>query len=132
MLQLPVQADPGSSVTDVDDEAESTRLQALRSLDVLDTAAEPLFDELTALAAQLCGTSMALISLVDSDRQWFKSRLGVELCQTSREDVLLRARVGQLRSCSSYGDTHADPRFARNELVTRGAPSCGSTPGRRW
>ena len=55
---------------------ESQRLEALRTLMVLDTPAEPLFDSLARMAAQVCGVPIALISLVDAERQWFKANVG--------------------------------------------------------
>ena len=58
---------------------ETNRLKALYDYDVLDTAAEKIFDDLTQLAAQICNTPITLISLVDPDRQWFKSNTGLGL-----------------------------------------------------
>ena len=63
---------------------ESARLQALRLYRVLDTAGERTFDELAELAAAICDTPISLISLVDGDRQWFKSRVGLEVRETPR------------------------------------------------
>ena len=64
--------------------AEQARLDALRRLDVLDSETEQAFDDLTALAASICGTPISVISLVDADRLWFKSRVGLELDETPR------------------------------------------------
>ena len=64
---------------------EEERLAELLSYDVLDTEAEQLFDDLTALASQICETPIALISLIDPDRQWFKSRVGLDVEETSRD-----------------------------------------------
>ncbi len=64
---------------------EDERLAELLSYDVLDTEAEQLFDDLTTLASQICDTPIALISLIDPDRQWFKSRVGLDAEETSRE-----------------------------------------------
>jgi hypothetical protein len=61
---------------------ETGRLGALRELNILDTEAEKEFDELTALAAQICLVPIALISLVDERRQWLKSRVGLNLSET--------------------------------------------------
>lgn len=58
---------------DEQNEDERRRLERLRALRVLDTGAEPLFDSLAALASQVCGTPVALLSLIDADRQWFKA-----------------------------------------------------------
>src|SRR5439155_24520165 len=66
-------------------EQEAKRLAALRRYGVLDTLPEIAFDELTRLAAQICGAPIALITLVDERRQWFKSRVGLEVTETARE-----------------------------------------------
>ena len=64
---------------------ESSRLAALLRFELLDTPAEAMFDNITALAAQICETPIALISLVDAERQWFKSRQGLDARETPRE-----------------------------------------------
>jgi hypothetical protein len=64
---------------------EPERLAALRNYRVLHTPAEEEFDRMSALAAHICGTPMALVSLIDSERQWFKARVGVSFAETSRE-----------------------------------------------
>src|SRR5919108_2584759 len=63
---------------------EPARLQNLHSYKILDTPVEESFDNLTTLAAQICGTPIALLSLVDSNRQWFKAKVGLSLPETSR------------------------------------------------
>ena len=65
---------------------ENDRLAELRRLRILDTLPQQAFDSLTTLAAGICGTPIALISLVDENRQWFKARHGIELAQTSRDE----------------------------------------------
>ena len=67
--------------------SEPQRLSALRALDVLDTSAEPEFDALVRAAAQICGTPISLISLVDDYRQWFKANLGLEGAQETPREV---------------------------------------------
>jgi tRNA A-37 threonylcarbamoyl transferase component Bud32 len=96
---------------------ESERLAALRSCGVLDTEPEPSFDEIAKLASQLCGTPVALVSLVDADRQWFKARVGLPAQETSR-DVSFCAYSVATNEPLVVPDTHIDGRFADNPLVT--------------
>ncbi|MEH6825954.1 MAG: PAS domain S-box protein [Motiliproteus sp.] len=99
---------------------EATRLCALRSLNVLDTQAEERFDRYTRLARQILQTPIVLISLIDAERQWFKSRQGLEATETPRAFSFCgHAILTDELFC--VADTAADPRFADNPLVT-GAP----------
>jgi signal transduction histidine kinase len=102
-------------------EREAARLAALHESAVLDTTAEPIYDDLTALAAQICGTPIALISLVDADRQWFKSRVGLEVPKTPRELAFCAHAILAPTDLFEVEDASRDPRFAGNPLVT-GAP----------
>jgi PAS domain S-box-containing protein len=96
---------------------EALRLAALRRYAVMDTEPDAALDELTHLAAQVCGTPMALISLVDETRQWFKSRVGLDAPQTPREQAFCaHALLGS--GLFTVADAQADPRFADNPLVT--------------
>ncbi|MFZ8198416.1 ATP-binding protein [Alteromonas portus] len=99
---------------------EEERLAELLSYDVLDTEAEQLFDDLTALASQICETPIALISLIDPDRQWFKSRVGLDAEETSREIAFCSHAILQ-EEVFEISNATLDPRFHDNPLVT-GAP----------
>ena len=113
---------------------EDRRLQALLDYRLLDTAAEQGIDDITRLAATFLGMPMAMVSLVDRDRQWFKSRVGLDVSETPRciafcDHVICGSGV------MVVPDAQRDPRFADNPLVTgdphirfyAGAPLC--TPG---
>ena len=96
---------------------EAARLDALRRYDILDSIPEIAFDDFVHLAAHICGTPIALLSLVDESRQWFKARVGLEVCQTSR-DVSFCAHAMCHSDLFIVPDATADPRFADNALVT--------------
>ena len=102
-------------------DTEAQRLQALRELDVLDTAAEAQFDALTQAASLACGVPISLVSLVDEDRQWFKSNTGLPQAQQTPRDVAFCAHAILQTDVFEVPDALADPRFADNPLVT-GAP----------
>jgi GAF domain-containing protein len=96
---------------------DAERLQALHALLILDTPPEERFDRIVRFAADEFGVPMALISLVDSQRQWFKARLGLAACETSRE-VSFCGHAILAPEVFVVEDTLADPRFADNPLVT--------------
>ncbi len=102
-------------------ENEAERLNALYVCRILDTPPEPEFDDVILLAAQICGVPQAAVSLIDTDRQWFKSILGLDAVQTPR-DVAFCAHTILQPDLLLVPDAHADPRFSDNPLVT-GAPS---------
>lgn len=96
---------------------ETGRVDALRRYQILDTPADSVFDTITSLAATLLKAPIALTSLVDSDRIWFKSRIGVDLLQTGRESGLCSSVI---LSDGPYvvSDAAMDPRTSCNPLVS--------------
>ncbi|MFP3342052.1 ATP-binding protein [Halomonas sp. SIMBA_159] len=98
-------------------ESEQARLEALHSLAILDTPPEERFDRITRLATHLFGVDIALVSLVDEERQWFKSRQGFSLTQTCRQESFC-AHAIQGDGIFEIEDASKDPRFETNVLVT--------------
>lgn len=93
------------------------RLEALNAYGILDTPPEKGFDEIVMLAALICETPVALVSLVDRDRQWFKARQGFEPCETDLASSVCRHALGS-HEILEIVDLTADPRTASNPLVT--------------
>jgi diguanylate cyclase (GGDEF)-like protein/PAS domain S-box-containing protein len=96
---------------------EAARLRMLRSLGILDTPAEEVFDRVTRVVSQLLQVPIALVSLVDENRQWFKSRVGMAICETDR-DIAFCSYALEVPDILVIEDTTADPRFIDNPLVT--------------
>lgn len=96
---------------------ELQRLQKLYEYNLLDTDAEASFDSLVQLAAQICEVPIALISLIDRDRQWFKAKVGVTIQQTDRDVAFCTHAIDQ-GSMLIVEDATLDPRFAQNPFVT--------------
>jgi PAS domain S-box-containing protein len=92
-------------------------LAALDSYDIMDTAPELVFDDIVAIASQICAVPMALISLVDNKRQWFKAALGLGVSETPRE-IAFCAHAIETDSTFIVEDATRDERFATNPLVT--------------
>jgi diguanylate cyclase (GGDEF)-like protein len=97
---------------------ESQRLAALHLYDVLDTARERAFDDITKLAAYICDVPVALVSFVDEDRQWFKSKVGLEFTQTPRSISFCAHAILQPGELMVVHDASRDARFSDNPMVT--------------
>src|SRR5262245_44000308 len=95
---------------------EKKRLKILWEYQVLDSIPEEVFDDLTELAARICEAPIALITLVDEDRQWFKSRVGVTVTETSRDISFCGHAICQT-DLFIVPDATKDSRFAHNPLV---------------
>ncbi len=96
---------------------EDERLRALAATHLIDTPDEQAFDRLTRLAGQFAGAPMALVSLLTSRRQWFKSRVGLDACETPREWAFCSHAIMH-RTPMIVEDAHQDERFKGNPLVT--------------
>ncbi|MEA5515656.1 ATP-binding protein [Nodularia sp. UHCC 0506] len=96
---------------------EPERLNALFKYNIIDTESEQAFDDLTALAAYICGTPIALVSLVDHNRQWFKSKVGLEVTETPRELAFCAYTICQPEDLLIVPNALQDERFAANPLV---------------
>ena len=98
-------------------ERDELRVEKLKSYLILDTEAESQFDRLTGLAAAICKTPIALVSLLDDSRQWFKSRIGLDTCETPRDISFCQFAIHQ-DAFFEIEDAHQDERFSENPLVT--------------
>ena len=97
---------------------ESSRQRELDTYRVVDTLPEAAFDDITRLASILCGTPIALVSLIDRDRQWFKSRTGLDMTEGKREEAFCDHVIRQPGQLMEVPDAQRDPRFADNPFVT--------------
>ncbi|WP_133613316.1 sensor histidine kinase [Dongia mobilis] len=95
---------------------ERERLDSLHRRQILDTAPEPSFDDLTILASEICAMPIAVISLVDADRLWFKSRVGIEISEMPREGSFCDYAISD-PDFVEVQDLAADPRFAGHPMV---------------
>ena len=101
-----------------DDAAEMSRQAELDRYQILDTLEEQAYDDLTRMAASVCGVPVALVSLLDHDRQWFKSRMGMQATETPREFAFCEHAIRRPGDVMVVNDATRDDRFAANPLVT--------------
>ena len=95
---------------------ESRRIAALKRYRILDTGQEQASDDFVNLASMICGTPIALISLIDTSRKWFKSRVGLEIHETPRDQAFCAHTILD-KQTMVIPDAQTDPRFAENPLV---------------
>src|SRR5881227_385936 len=107
---------PGAAMIPPKPANEKQRLEVLRGYEILDTEPETAFDDLTLIASYVCQTPIALISLIDADRQWFKSKIGVSVSETSRDIAFCASAILQ-PDIFIVPDATQDQRFAHNPLV---------------
>ena len=96
---------------------EARRLQALHAYDLLDTVEEQAYQDFTTLASAVCRAPIALISLIDSERQWFKSKVGLDVSETPRDSAFCAHAILRPGETMEVPDALQDPRFATNPLV---------------
>ena len=105
---------------------ESQRLAALHQYRLLDTLPEAVYDDLAFIASQICQTPIALVSLIDEHRQWFKAKIGLEATETPRDIAFCAHAILDPNAVMQVPDTRLDERFARNPLVTPGGHAIGT------
>ncbi len=97
---------------------EKTRLEVLKSYHILDSIPEKEYDDLTMIASQICGVPISLISLIDEERQWFKSKHGITSEETEREHAFCAHAINYPDAVFTVEDSREDDRFKNNPLVT--------------
>ena len=96
---------------------ETDRVRTLQLYKVLDTGSEKMLDDLTQLAASICETPMAAISLIDENRQWFKSKVGIDAAETSRDVAFCAHAILSPQDVTVVNDAREDERFRDNPFV---------------
>lgn len=99
-------------------EKEANRIKELESYSILDTLPEEDYDNLTAIASQICETHISLVSLIDSKRQWFKSNHGLSVSETPKEYAFCAHAIQNPKDVFIIEDARNDKRFSENPLVT--------------
>lgn len=102
----------------IDNSQEKERLRALKATDLLDSNAEPRFDRISRMAKNALGVEIALVSLVDEDRQWFKSNIGLDAKETPRDVAFCDHAIRTPQRITVVLDATKDERFDKNPLVT--------------
>jgi len=97
---------------------EEERLKALNKIGILDSSPEVSYDEISKLAAEICGVPICLVSLISEDRQWFKSAVGIEVTETPRDIAFCSHCIVSNELLMEVSDTLEDERFKDNPLVT--------------
>lgn len=101
---------------------ENERIKELESYNILDTLPEEDYDSIVSIAAEICNTDISLISLIDKDRQWFKSKIGLDVHETSRDISFCAHAINDEKNTFIVEDARIDERFHDNPLVT-GSPN---------
>ena len=99
---------------------EGERAAAIARLSILDTAPEQYFDDIAAMAAQICGTPMAMFSLIDTDRQWIKAKVGLDVSEAPRDISFCSVAVDSGTTLFEIRDARTDPRFENHPWVAAG------------
>lgn len=99
------------------EQEEKARLESLKSYEIMDTDPDSVLDSMTALASYVCETPISLISLLDDKRQWFKSRIGLNVSETPREEAFCNHAIEDINSLFIVEDALQDDRFKDNPLV---------------
>jgi signal transduction histidine kinase len=105
-------------ITAMHTENEAERLKSLESFSILDTLPEEEYDNITAIAAEICGTHISLVSLLDDQRQWFKSHHGLDATETPKEQAFCAHAIQNPKQVFVVPDARLDERFHDNPLVT--------------